>query len=45
VDGRLLSPEEHTRHLAEALPQPADVALANAFMKEKDWIAPKKAGD
>ncbi|PYM09132.1 MAG: hypothetical protein DMD82_00920 [Candidatus Rokuibacteriota bacterium] len=45
VDGRLLSPEEHARHLREVLPQPEDVELANSFMKERDWIAPKKSDD
>jgi benzoyl-CoA 2,3-dioxygenase component B len=45
VDGRLLSTEEHARHLVDALPQPADVALANALMKEADWIASKKTAD
>jgi len=45
VDGRLLSPDEHARHLKEVLPQPEDVALASALMKTTDWIAPKKAAD
>lgn len=41
VDGRRLAPEEYERHRREVLPQPEDVALANAFMKAKDWIAPR----
>ena len=45
VDGRLLSPEAHARHLEAALPQRADVELANSFMRDTDWIAPKKASD
>lgn len=44
VDGRALSEEEYARHLREVLPQPEDIAAANALMREKDWIAPKKAG-
>lgn len=43
ADGRLLTPDEYPRHLEDVLPQPEDVARANAFMKTKDWIAPKKA--
>ena len=45
VDGRLLSPEEHARHLDAVLPRRADVELANSFMKDADWIAPKRALD
>lgn len=43
VDGRLLTPEEFERHLREILPQAEDMAAANSFMKEKNWIAPRKA--
>jgi benzoyl-CoA 2,3-dioxygenase component B len=45
VDGRLLTAEQHARHLSEALPQPEDIELANSFMKDSGWIASKKAGD
>jgi benzoyl-CoA 2,3-dioxygenase component B len=43
VDGRLLTAEEHAEHLKQVLPGPEDVAAANALMKTRDWIAPKKA--
>lgn len=43
VTGELLTPEEYERHLAEALPSPADVERLRSIFAEGDWIAPKKA--
>jgi len=45
VDGRLLPPEEHARHLTQVLPQPEDADLAGSLAREKDWIAPKSVGE
>lgn len=44
VDGRSLTPEEYESHLRAVLPQPDDIALANRFMRETDWLAAKRAG-
>ena len=43
VTGERLSPEAHEAHLAEVLPQPADIALLAELTKTSDWLAPKKA--
>lgn len=38
VDGRLLSPAEYQKHLAEVLPGPEDEAKLSGIFKEKDWV-------
>ncbi len=43
VTGARLSPEAYEVHLAEVLPQPADVALLAELTQTADWLAPKKA--
>lgn len=43
VTGEWLSPEAYEAHLAEVLPQPADVALLAELTRTSDWLAPKKA--
>ena len=43
VTGARLSPEAYEAHLAEVLPQPADVALLAELTRTSDWLAPKKA--
>ena len=42
VTGDLLSAEAYTVHLAEALPQPADMAMVAELTRTADWLAPKK---
>jgi benzoyl-CoA 2,3-dioxygenase component B len=39
--GERLTPEDHARHLVDALPSTADVAAATAILKTNDWIAAK----
>jgi hypothetical protein len=43
VTGERLSPEAYAAHLAEVLPQPADVGLLAELTRTSDWLAPKKA--
>lgn len=38
VQGELLSPEEHLKHLAQVLPAPEDDRLLEDIFKEKDWL-------
>ncbi|MFQ5538808.1 MAG: Phenylacetic acid catabolic protein [Candidatus Binatia bacterium] len=38
VDGRLLSGEEHRKHLAEVLPTEQDERILNEIFKQKDWV-------
>ena len=38
-----LSPEEYEKHLAEVLPNAADVAEVRDLMHEPGWIAPRDA--
>ncbi len=38
VDGRLLSEEEHRKHLAEVLPTAQDERILNEIFKQKDWV-------
>jgi benzoyl-CoA 2,3-dioxygenase component B len=38
VTGELLSEEAYRKHIAEALPGPADEAKLNDIFKEKDWV-------
>ncbi|HXG52394.1 MAG TPA: Phenylacetic acid catabolic protein [candidate division Zixibacteria bacterium] len=39
VDGVLLSPEEHQRHLKEVLPGPEDAKILAAIFKDGSWVA------
>jgi hypothetical protein len=38
AEGGLLSVEEHRKHLAEALPGPADVRVLESLFKEGKWL-------
>ena len=43
VTGERLSAEAYAAHLAEVLPQPADIALLTELTNTSDWLAPRKA--
>jgi hypothetical protein len=43
VTGERLSAEAYAAHLAEVLPQPADIALLTELTRTSDWLAPRKA--
>ena len=38
TDGRLLSQEEHEKHLAQVLPTSEDERLLSEIFKQKDWV-------
>ena len=38
ADGRLLSPEEYQKHLAEVLPTDEDERFLNQLFKQNDWV-------
>jgi benzoyl-CoA 2,3-dioxygenase component B len=42
VEGSLLTPEAHAKHLAEVLPSEEEKKFIIALMREPDWIAPRE---
>jgi hypothetical protein len=38
VDGQLLTPDQHQKHLREALPTEEDEVRLKEIFKDKDWV-------